>query len=130
VHRALRPVAVGAYLALAVLTLLWEGWLAPVRYAPPGFWVTLKGLPLLLPLFGLLHDRLKAYIWAALLLLPYFMEGTMIAWLHRGDGLDWSKPLPYAWLEILLCVAYLGAAAFHVRYARAAAHAASRPTGL
>ncbi len=126
----LRPLALGAYFALMALTILWEGWLAPVRYVPPGFWVTLKGLPLLLPLFGLLHDRLKSYIRAALLLLPYFMEGAVLAWLHRGDGLDWTRPLPYAWLEILLCLTYFLAAAYHVRYARAEARAAGRPAEL
>jgi uncharacterized membrane protein len=130
VRRLLRPAALAAWLVLIVLTVLWEGWLAPVHYAPPGFWVTLKGLPLVLPVFGLLHDRLRAYIWAALLLLPYFMEGTMIAWLRAGDGLDWSKPLPYAWIEILLTLTYFGTSAFHVRYARAEARAAGRRSPL
>jgi len=78
--------AVGSWIGLVVLTLAWEGWLAPSTYAPPGFWLTIKALPLLIPLFGLLHDRRRAYVIAGLLATVYLIEGVVITW---GE---WSVP--------------------------------------
>jgi uncharacterized membrane protein len=104
-----------AYLSLLVLSIAWEGWLAPAERVPPGFWLTLKSVPLLLPLFGLLHGRVKANIWAELLVMLYFMEGVIVAYLHRQD--DWSvrSPLPHAWMEIILSLIFIVSSAYYVR---------------
>ncbi len=62
-------------IGLIVLCVAWEMWLAPLR--PGGSWLVLKALPLLAPLFGILHGRRYTHQWAALLSLVYFVEGTV-----------------------------------------------------
>lgn len=108
-------VASVSYLALLALSVLWEGWLAPAARVPPGFWLTLKAVLLLLPLFGVLHGRPKAHVWAELLVLLYFMEGLIVVYLYRHDTLAANSPLPYAGLEILLCLAFILSSAYYVR---------------
>lgn len=60
-------VALIACLALLALSVLWEGWLAPTPRVPPGLWLTLKAVPLLIALPGVLHGRPKTRVWAELL---------------------------------------------------------------
>jgi len=67
--------ASASLIALLVLCVLWEGWLAPVR--PGGSWLTLKALPLLLPLFGILRGRRYTYQWTSMLSLLYVTEGVL-----------------------------------------------------
>lgn len=116
----LRHIALASYLALLGLTLLWEGWLAPK--GPPGFWLTIKSVPLLLPLFGLLHGRPKSYAWASLLLTLYLMEGLVLLWSERTLGFARGSALPWALLETLLALSFILCAAFYIR-ARAASAA-------
>ncbi|THF58599.1 DUF2069 domain-containing protein [Pseudothauera rhizosphaerae] len=71
----LQLVASAALIALIVLCVLWEGWLAPIR--PGGSWLTLKALPLLAPLFGILRGRRYTYQWTSMLSLLYFTEGVL-----------------------------------------------------
>jgi uncharacterized membrane protein len=95
--RALQIGAVASLLALIALSLAWEIWLAPLR--PGGSWLSLKALPLLAPLFGLLHGRRYTFQWTPLLALAYFTEGVVRAW---------SEPPPVrtlATVEIVLAVA-------------------------
>ena len=80
-HR-LQAAASGALIALIVLCLAWELWLAPLR--PGGSLVALKALPLALPLAGILRGRCYTYQWASMLILAYFAEGVMRAWGERG----------------------------------------------
>lgn len=113
--------ALGAYLGLIVLTLAWEGWLAPAPNAPPGLWLMVKSLPLLLPLFGLLHGRRYTYQWSLFLILAYFTEGVVVAYAHRSAGFALHSPVPYAWLEILLTTVFFVSAILYIRRSRAAA---------
>jgi uncharacterized membrane protein len=95
--RALQAGAVASLLALIALCLAWEIWLAPLR--PGGSWLSLKALPLLAPLFGLLHGRRYTFQWTPLLALAYLTEGVVRAW---------SEPPPVrtlAMLEVALAVA-------------------------
>jgi len=105
--RALQAGAVTSLVALIALALAWELWLAPLR--PGGSWLSLKALPLLAPLRGLLHGRRYTFQWTPLLALAYFTEGVVRAW---------SEPpvRTLALLEIalalaLFCCAVLGARA-------------------
>ncbi len=107
--------ASGTYVALIILSLAWEGWLAPARGVPPGFWLTLKTLPLLLPLSGLLHGRPYTYAWASMLVLPYFIEGVVLAYQFREAGITLHATLPYALLEVLLCSGFILSATFYAR---------------
>ena len=112
--------ALASYLLLILLSVLWEGWLAPAPKAPPGFWLTVKALLLLLPLPGMLRDKPRSYLWASLLVMLYFMEGTMLLYLHRTEGFALHSVLPYALLETLLTLGFIASAGFYVRAVRAA----------
>ncbi len=100
--RTLLLIASASLVALILLGLAWELWLAPLR--PGGSWLVLKVLPLLLPLMGILKGRRYTYQWASMFILIYFTEGVMRAW---------SDPQPAASLalaEIALTVVFYLAA--------------------
>ena len=105
--------ALASWLALIALTVLWEGWLAPKT--PPGFWLAVKALPLLLPLFGLLRGQARSYVWASLLALLYLTEGLVLAWSERAAGLQLDSPWPYALLEAALSALFVVTAAYCAR---------------
>lgn len=108
-------VALGAWLALIALCVLWELWIAPIR--PGGSWLVLKALPLLLPLRGMLRADNKSYQWALLIVLIYLFEGSTRAF----------EPAPYgtlAWLELLLVAIFFGGAVVCLRPLKRAARAA------
>jgi uncharacterized membrane protein len=93
--------------ALIALCVAWELWLAPLR--PAGSWLVLKALPLLAPLFGVLHRRLYTLRWSAMLVILYFIEGTMRA--YADSGL--SARLAAA--EVALALIFLVAAIAFIR---------------
>ncbi|WP_301100350.1 DUF2069 domain-containing protein [Propionivibrio sp.] len=78
-------------IVLIFLCLAWELRLAPIQ--PGGSWLILKCVPLLAPLFGILHGRRYTYQWASMLILLYFTEGVVRAsgetgtsqWLAAGE---------------------------------------------
>jgi uncharacterized membrane protein len=74
--------ACAGVVALAVLLVLWEAWLAPLR--PGGSWLVLKALPLLLVAPGVLRGARKARQWAALILPWYLAEAVVRAWSEHG----------------------------------------------
>jgi uncharacterized membrane protein len=102
-----RWAAVAALLCLIVLGLLWELWLAPIR--PGGSWLALKVFPLLLPLAGLLKNRLYTYRWVSLMVWLYFTEGVVRAW---GDRFPSNL---MALMEVLLCLVLFTACTVHIR---------------
>lgn len=61
--------------ALIALCVLWEGLLAPLR--PGGSWMTLKALPLLPAVFGVLRGRRYTSQWLSMLSLLYLTEGVL-----------------------------------------------------
>lgn len=101
-----RNLAVGSLLALILLGLLWELWLAPTGRGT----LALKVLPLIVPLAGLLKRRMYTYRWVSLLVWLYFTEGVVRAT---------SEPAPGAWLaaaQVVLCLLLFAACATHVRW--------------
>lgn len=82
IKTALHYCAITSLIALIVLCLAWEGWLAPLR--PGGTLLVIKAAPLLLPLFGILRGRVYTYQWASMLILFYFSEGVVRAWSEQG----------------------------------------------
>ncbi len=100
-----RAVAVGCLLALIVLGLAWELWLAPTGSG----WLALKVLPLALPLPGLLRNRLYTYRWVSLFVWLYFIEGAVRAASDRGIG------AVLGFVEALLCLLLFAACLVHVR---------------
>ena len=110
----MRRFALVLWFALLVLTILWEGWLAPARHIPL-FWLVVKGVPLLAMLPGLLRDRPKAYLGSCLLALLYFIEGVVLAWTLRTEPLLALGTLLLAWIEIVAAVAFIVSAGLHAR---------------
>lgn len=118
--QATRAVAVCSLLALIALGLAWEMWLAPLR--PGGSWLAIKVLPLLLPLPGLLKNRMYTYRWVALFVWLYFVEGVVRASGDRPPGNH------LALLQIALCLVLFAACTLHVRLRqRSAQRAAANP---
>ena len=103
-----RQLAVVSLVALIVLCLAWELWLAPLR--PGGSWLVLKVLPLTLPLAGLLKNRMYTYRWLSLLVWLYVAEGAVRM---TSDPNPVSALL--AGLEVLLCVVLFVACTWHIR---------------
>lgn len=101
-----RAVAVGSVVALIVLGLAWELWLAPTGSGT----LALKVVPLLFPLAGLLRNRMYTYRWLSLMVWLYFTEGIVRATSERGIGV-WLGTL-----EVLLCLLLFAACAAHVRW--------------
>jgi uncharacterized membrane protein len=99
--------AVTSWIALTLLCVAWEAFLAPLR--PGGSLMTLKALPLLVPLFGLLREQLYSYRWTSLLVLAYFTEGAVRAWSDTGL----SRGLAFA--EATLAIVYFAACLAYVR---------------
>jgi len=106
----LQTVASASLIALILLSVAWELWLAPLR--PGGSWLVLKVLPLLLPLFGILRGKIYTYRWSTLLIWLYFTEGVVRAW---SDGGLSSR---LATLEWLLALIFFVSAALYTRVGR------------
>jgi uncharacterized membrane protein len=106
----LRVVAAAALLALIVLCVAWEIWLAPLK--PGGTLLALKALPLALPLSGILKGKRYTYQWSSMLILAYFAEGATRAW---------SESSVLAVAELVLSLIFFAAAVSYARMTRAAA---------
>ena len=104
---ALRITAGACLVLLALLCLVWELWLAPLRAG--GSLMALKALPALLPLRGVLEGRRYTFQWASMLILAYFTEAVMRLWAERGAAQFLALG------ELLLSLAFFAAA---VTYAR------------
>jgi uncharacterized membrane protein len=101
-----RTIALASVLALIVLGLAWELWLAPTGRGT----LAIKVLPLFVPLVGLWRYRLYTYRWLSLLVWVYCGEGLVRATSETGI----SRNL--AVLEVLLCVVLFAACAAQVRW--------------
>jgi uncharacterized membrane protein len=104
--RLTRALALGSVIALIVLGLSWELWLAPTGSGT----LALKVLPLLLPLPGLWRRRMYTFRWLSLLVWLYFLEGAVRA--TSESGLSQALAL----VEVLLCLLLFTACALHVRW--------------
>src|SRR3569623_2248540 len=104
-----RWLAVAALLALIVLSVAWEMWLAPIRAGGSPVLAAFKALPLCVPLAGLLRRRMYTYRWLSLLVWLYFAEGVVRAWSESG------RAAQLAAAEIALALVIFAACAFHVR---------------
>ena len=80
VVRGTRAAALAALMALIVLGLAWELWLAPTGNGT----LALKVLPLMLCVAGLLRHRMYTFRWLSLLIWLYFMEGVVRATTESG----------------------------------------------
>jgi uncharacterized membrane protein len=100
-----RAVAIASVVALVALGLAWELWLAPTGNGT----LAIKVVPLLLPLPGLLRNRLYTFRWLTLMVWLYFIEGVVRATGDRGVS------ALLAGIEVALCLVLFIACALHVR---------------
>jgi uncharacterized membrane protein len=96
---------VGCALALVLLCLAWELWLAPTGEGT----LAIKALPAALALPGLWRMRLYTYRWVSLAVWLYVGEGLVRATSEHGTG------AVLAFLEVALAVALFIACGAHVR---------------
>ena len=105
----LRRCSTAALIALIVLAIAWELWLAPLRAG--GSWLALKAVPLILPLRGVVAGNTYTYRWALMLALAYVAEGCVRAYSE-------SAPASIlAFIEIVLASAFFVTAIAYVRAA-------------
>lgn len=109
--RLLRIGAGASLIALILICLAWEGWLAPLR--PEGSLLILKAVPLLIPLFGILRGKRYTYQWASMFILIYFTEGAVRAWSDVGVSAQ------LAMVEVILTVIFFFCAIYYAKLTRA-----------
>ena len=103
--------ACATLIALILLGVAWELWLAPLK--PGGSWLVLKVLPLLAPLFGILRGKRYTFQWSTLLIWLYAAEGAARAMTDAGLGAR------LAGIELALSLAFFAAAVTYLRSTRA-----------
>ncbi|WP_238139644.1 DUF2069 domain-containing protein [Roseateles aquatilis] len=113
-ERGSRNTAFVATLALALLCLAWELWLAPVGRGT----LAIKAVPLLLPLAGLWRYRMYTYRWLSLFIWLYVTEGLVRGTSETGIGQG------LAWIEVALSVTIFIACAAQIRQRLAEARGA------
>jgi uncharacterized membrane protein len=104
--------ACASLIGLIFLCVAWELVLAPLR--PGGTWLALKALPLLAPLFGVLHERRYTFQWSTLLIWFYAAEGATRAYTDSGTSAILAA------IEAVLALGYFAAAVAWLRASRAA----------
>jgi len=92
-------------LALIVLCLAWELWLAPTGRGT----LAVKVLPLLIALPGAWRGRTYTLRWLSLAVWLYVTEGLVRATSEGGMG-QWL-----AWAEVVLCILLFTACTLHIR---------------
>ena len=118
---ARRGVAVGAsitLIALIVLSVAWEWWLAPLR--PGGSALVLKVVPLLLALPGVVRRSVYTLQWASMLVLLYLAEGIVRGMTDRGLSAT------LGWLEAILATVFFVCALSYVAPFKRAAKRAKK----
>jgi uncharacterized membrane protein len=117
-----RRIVIACVLALIVLGLAWELWLAPLRPAsalgtslfglkltwlPSSWTLSLKVVPLVLALPALIAGRVRMFQWWSMAILLYLTEGLVRATSDPG----FSRQL--AWIEVTLAtIAFLAILAY------------------
>ena len=71
--------------------------------------MVLKALPLLAPLFGILHGRVYTYRWSSMLMVVYFIEGCFRS--YAESGLSGTL----AAIELVLSLVFIAAAGVYIR---------------
>ncbi|WP_243047560.1 DUF2069 domain-containing protein [Dyella sp. RRB7] len=100
-------VGLATWAALALLQLLWHGWLFPARGMPVAVVLAITVIPLLLPLLAI-RDARRALLWVGILSLFYFCHGIAEAWSSPSERV-------LAWIEIVLTLTLIGTLGAGVR---------------
>ena len=102
--------AIAGVIAVALLCVLWEAWLAPLR--PGGSWLWLKAVPLALLVPSTMRASPRALQWLSLLLPFYIAEGIVRGFSEAG------RHALVAWVAALLAAATLACVIVWVRRLR------------
>jgi uncharacterized membrane protein len=106
----LRRFTLACFIALIVLGVAWETWLAPLR---PGAWIlSLKVLPLVAALRPIARGDLRTFQWWSMLVLLYLMEGLVRATSDTGPSVVLAS------IETVLAAAAFGAILVYARESR------------
>ena len=106
--------AIGSLVALILLCMAWEMWLAPLH--PGGSWVALKALPLAIPLYGVMRRDVYTLQWSSMMILLYFAEGVVRGYSDRDGTSAWL-----GWAEAgLVCVYFVCSVLYLRPYKKAA----------
>ena len=91
-----------AYFSLLVLLLLWPVYFSPPQAMPVALMLLISLTPLVIFLFGVLHQRPKALVWVAFFSLLYFIHGVSDAWVAEGivQWLGLAEAVLSCWLFI------------------------------
>ena len=111
--------ALWSLLALILLCVIWETWVAPLR--PGGTLLFLKALPLAFAVRGVARGSLYTIQWASMLVLLYLMEGVV-----RAMSDPPGPSIALSWIEILLSSVFFMASILYVRPAKKAAKEAKK----
>ena len=101
-------IGLAAWAGLALLQLLWHGWLFPGTLLPIWAVLLITVVPLLLPLLALRRDVRRALLWVGILSLFYFCHGISEGWTSSSER--WL-----ALVEIILTLLLIGALGAGVR---------------
>jgi len=99
--------SLASLVALILLCIAWEWFLAPLR--PGGSWLILKFVLLLPVLRGVLTRNRYTLQWSAMLILLYFTEGIVRATSDRAPS-SWL-----AWCEVALTVLFFFSTILYLR---------------
>lgn len=95
-----------AWLGLLLLTVMWDGYFAPLETGR--VLLAVKLLPLLLPLRGIASGRIYTYQYCSMLVLAYFTEGVMRLWDAVGfSRLFAAAEIAFSLLFFVACLSYL-----------------------
>ena len=106
--KTLYLLASSSLVALILLSILWELWLAPLH--PGGSWLALKVIPLLLPVRGIFNGRRYTYQWSSMLILLYFIEGIVRMFSNTGLVAGLAR------IETGLALVFFLAAMFYAKF--------------
>jgi len=113
--------SLASLVALMLLCIAWEWFLAPLR--PGGSWLVLKFVLLLPVLRGVLTRNRYTLQWSSMLILLYFTEGIVRATSDRAPS-SWL-----AWCEVALTVLFFFSTILYLRpYKRQARSTAKSQT--
>ena len=108
--RRLHFISSVSLIVLILFCLLWETILAPLK--PGGSLLSLKALPLLAPLFGILKGKRYTYQWASMLILLYFTEGVVRAWSDAGLSAT------LALMEVMLSLVFFFSSIYYAKLSK------------
>lgn len=113
--RLWQRLAVASYVLLILDILVWETWGAPPKQVSVWFGLTMKLLPLLVPLLWVWRGNARVTMWVSLLMLLYITEGLVLSYSEYGHGWGLHNELVYAVIEVGLSTAFVFCAGTYIK---------------